>query len=179
MYLTQMGTIPLLTREEEIRLAKKIETTRFVFRRRILECDYAAHQLVEILRQVDAGELPFDRTMRVSTAEDDSKQKIAARIPFNTSTIKELLEKNRSEGMEMLDENCTKERQKEIKKSMQFRRRRIATLLEECCLRTIRIAPLIKKIESIHKKINSLQKEINQTKTKLFKATNTTRGNFC
>jgi len=36
MYLTQMGTIPLLTREEEIRLAKKIETTRMIFRRRCL-----------------------------------------------------------------------------------------------------------------------------------------------
>ena len=162
MYLTQMGTIPLLTREEEIRLAKKIETTRFVFRRRILECDYAANQLLETLRQVNAGELPFDRTMRVSTAEEDSKQKIAARIPFNSETIKKLLELNRIDGLEILDGNCTEERAKEIKNSMHFRRRRIATLLEECCLRTIRIAPMIKKIESIHRKIKSLQKELAQ-----------------
>ena len=40
MYLTQMGEISLLTRDEEIRLAKKIETTRMIFRRKVLECDY-------------------------------------------------------------------------------------------------------------------------------------------
>ena len=41
MYLTQMGEIPLLTRDQEIALAKKIEVTRKRFRRKVLECDYA------------------------------------------------------------------------------------------------------------------------------------------
>ena len=47
MYLTQMGEIPLLKREQEIALAKKIEVTRKRFRRKVLECDGALQQVVE------------------------------------------------------------------------------------------------------------------------------------
>ena len=73
MYLTQMGEISLLTREEEIRLAKKIETCRMIFRRKVLENDYCVAAAVEILEMVNEGDLPFDRTMKISTAEEDAK----------------------------------------------------------------------------------------------------------
>ena len=42
MYLTQMGQIPLLTRNSEIALARKIEIARMAFRRKMLQCDYCA-----------------------------------------------------------------------------------------------------------------------------------------
>ena len=57
MYLTQMGEIPLLSRNEEISLAKKIEVTRKRFRRKVLECDYALCNVVETLKRVHANEL--------------------------------------------------------------------------------------------------------------------------
>ncbi|MEM0927176.1 MAG: sigma-70 factor domain-containing protein, partial [Planctomycetota bacterium] len=63
MYLSQMAEIPLLTREQEISLAKKIEVTRRQFRRCLLESDYALRHTVEVLRRVHEGELPFDRTI--------------------------------------------------------------------------------------------------------------------
>src|SRR6202140_777345 len=76
MYLTQMGSIPLLNRKEEIELAKKIEVTRKRFRRRVLECDYALAQVVETLKRVHTNELPFDRTIKVSLTENLEKDKI-------------------------------------------------------------------------------------------------------
>ncbi|TVQ77338.1 MAG: RNA polymerase sigma factor RpoD [Phycisphaeraceae bacterium] len=162
MYLTQMGTIPLLTREEEIRLAKKIELTRWIFRRRVLESEYAAMLAVETLEQVHAGSLPFDRTMRVSTAETNSKEKITKRIPYNLPTIRRVIDRNRAdwnlmnEALEAGDEA----KAEDLRTKIAARRRRLSTLVEECCLRTSRIAPYHKKMQAIARKIEQLREEL-------------------
>src|SRR5205085_168025 len=91
MYLTQMGSIPLLTRQQEISLAKKIEVTRKRFRRKVLECDYALSNVVDTLRRVHTGDLPFDRTVKVSLTENLEKDKILQRMPHNLKTLERLL----------------------------------------------------------------------------------------
>ncbi len=168
MYLTQMGSIPLLTRNEEVRLAKKIESTRMIFRRRCLESDYIVAQAVETLKMVRDGVLPFDRTMRVSTLDDQAKEKLSQRIPSNLPTIEKLLEMNRQDW-ETLDElrredGTIRETKKarEIRARISGRRRRMAALVEELCLRTGRIVPLMKKLKSISEKMEELEQEMLQ-----------------
>ncbi len=168
MYLTQMGSIPLLTRNEEVRLAKKIETTRMIFRRRCLESDYIVGQAVETLKMVRDGVLPFDRTMRVSTLDDQAKEKLSQRIPSNLPTIEKLLEQNRNdwEALDALrrDDGTIRETKKarDIRSSIAARRRRMAALVEELCLRTGRIVPLMKKLKSISEKMEALEAEMLQ-----------------
>src|SRR5438045_2232224 len=103
MYLTQMGNIPLLKRDEEISLAKKIEITRKRFRRKVLECDYALSNVVDTLKRVHAGDLPFDRTVKVSLTENLEKDKILQRMPHNLKTLDHLLEQNVEEFTRVLD----------------------------------------------------------------------------
>ena len=94
MYLTQMGEIPLLTRDQEIGLAKKIEITRKRFRRKVLECDYALRLVVDVLKKVNDGELPFDRTVKVSVTENLEKDQILGRMAHNLETLAHLMDCN-------------------------------------------------------------------------------------
>ena len=160
MYLTQMGTIPLLTREEEIRLAKKIETTRMIFRRRTLESDYAARMAVDTLKDVMAQKLPFDRTMRISTAEPHAKQRIEKRIPNNLPTIEKLLRLNQAAWEQFEEGKLSAAAKTEAGHDVALRRRRIGTLLEECSLRTGKIIPMYRKLVGIAKKIKEVEKSV-------------------
>jgi len=126
-----------------------------------LQNDYAIAQCVEVLEMVHEGDLPFDRTMKISTAEEDAKGKIAARIPFNLKTIKRLLELNR-EDWETLEENprMAAGKRDEMEYRMALRRRKMATLVEELSLRTSKVQPLIKKLRSIAQKMKHLESTI-------------------
>src|SRR5213592_1838073 len=103
MYLTQMGSIPLLKREQEIALAKKIEVTRKRFRRKVLECDGCLNQVVDTLRRVHSGDLPFDRTVKVSLTENLEKDKILQRMPHNLKTLEHLMEQNQEDFAKVID----------------------------------------------------------------------------
>src|SRR6266516_6519619 len=109
MYLTQMGEIPLLRRDQEIALAKKIEVTRKRFRRKVLECDGVLRQVVETLKRVHAGELPFDRTVKVSLTENLEKDKITARMPHNLRTLEKLMEQNEEDFTRLLDQRVSED----------------------------------------------------------------------
>jgi RNA polymerase primary sigma factor len=157
MYLTQMGEIPLLTRPQEISLAKKIEMTRMHFRRRVLESDYCMSQAVEILQMVGDGDLPFDRTMKISTAENLAKETISERLPMNLETVRKLITANQRAWSKANDPAASPSEQRRTTRQIWRRRRRGAKLLEELSLRTSRIQPLMKKLAHISEKMSELE----------------------
>jgi RNA polymerase primary sigma factor len=163
VYLSQMGEIPLLTREREISLARKIELARMVFRRRMLESDYCARNAVDILQQVYDGTLSFDRTMRISTAENLVRGVIKKRLPDNIQTVNKLLKINRTLFKKLLQSESGDGGRSPARsglKRIHRNKRKIATLLEELSLRTSRIQPMKNKLHGIDQKMHQLEQII-------------------
>ena len=160
MYLAQMAEIPLLTRAEEISLAKKIEVTRKRFRRAILGCSYSMQATVETLRRVHEGKLPFDRTIKVSLTERLTKEQIQSRMPHNLQTLEHLIEQDQTDFRLLISRKTSPEAARTAR--LRFRRSRGKSLMlvEELSLRTRRVQPLVKLLRGMSGRMDDLQRSL-------------------
>jgi RNA polymerase primary sigma factor len=160
MYLSQMAEIPLLSRDEEIALAKKIEVTRKRFRRTLLSSDLALRNTVDTLQKVHRGELPFDRTIKVSLTERLTKEQIQARMPLNLHTLSHLLEKNREDYLVFISKRRELAERQAARKRFLRRRQRMLMLVEELSLRTRRVQVYIGQLEQCSTRMDELQEKL-------------------
>ena len=162
MYLTQMGEIPLLKREEEIKLAKKIELTRKRFRKKVLESEVSLEVALEILIDVQNGELAFDRTLRGNNTLELKKTDMESRLCENIQTLSKMLERNRDDFKEYLDSKPLSRERTKLVKRIRSRRKKGVILLEELGLQTKKIRPMMQELQKLSRKVQSCLRELKE-----------------
>ncbi|NQT90901.1 MAG: RNA polymerase sigma factor RpoD [Candidatus Omnitrophica bacterium] len=155
MYLRQMGQIPLLNREDEVALAKKIEAAEISFRDTVYECRLSKGYVIELIEKILSGEV---------TAEEYLKDDAApGRIKFTTKLAKLLVKLKKAKKQESI---------KEILQKLNF----VTTFTEEM---DFRIKMHVDQIERIAREIARLKKQGKRAKvTQLKKDMNKITGEF-
>ncbi len=164
MYLTQMGEIPLLTRAQEIYLARQIETTRAQFRAKLLECEYVCLNAYKVLSRVHRGELPFDRTVQVSVTDRLEKEQILGRLPHNLQTLEVLIGQNKADYRIALSKRARTTERRKAWARLGRRRKRCVRLIEELGLRTQRIETMIPTLNGFIRRLRELKIKIDAHK---------------
>ncbi|MFM8387265.1 MAG: RNA polymerase sigma factor RpoD [Planctomycetia bacterium] len=155
MYLTQMGEIPLLTRYEEISLSKKIEITRKRYRHRVLSSGVGIAGAIRILQEVARGDLAFDRTLRIGTADPVDKDDLQKRMPLNLRTLEKLHALLKADVERMVRGKPGERTRAGLERDVQVRRFKALSLMEEVAIQT-------KKIRPVHEECYELAQEVEE-----------------
>ena len=160
MYLSEMADVPLLKRDREIYLAKKIDVSRKRFRRALLECHLAMTAALETLEKVFAGELPFERTVRTSDSENAKQNQIFRRMQCNLPTIRKLLDRNVVDFNSIINPATKRAERDATLSALVERRRKTATLLEELRLRSKLLQPIMTRLTQVDRRMDELERQI-------------------
>ena len=160
MYLMQMGQIPLLTRQQEIESAQKIEKTRSKYRHWMLATDFMLQGACKLLEQVRDSKLRLDRTIEVSVTNAAEKKAIMKRIVPNINTLRHLLILNHHDYFLPISCKLDRQTRRAAWKRLTRRRNRAVRLVEEMNLRTNRLEPLFEKLDSIDARMRTLKSQV-------------------
>ncbi|KAA5547308.1 sigma-70 family RNA polymerase sigma factor [Roseiconus nitratireducens] len=158
-YLAQIGAIPLLTPQQEVRIARRIEQSRRAFRRGLLSFDFVLRAAIEQLTEVHRGERSFDRTLQVAVSARLEKHQILGRMPHNLRTLEALVEQNRLDFQAMMDVSSRRQR-RAIWQRLIARRRRAVRLVEELGLRLELLRPHWQSAALLQQRLQRIDREL-------------------
>lgn len=157
MYLTQMGEIPLLSRGDEVALARKIELARSRFRRKLLECDYVMRFAYNLLRKVQQGIVPFDRNLQIPANDQRERSTIIGRLGPNLDTIEIIMDQNKKRYKDALSRSKSAAVRRKAWLELGRGRRRAVKLINELYPRTQRLEHLLKTLEDYSNRVRELR----------------------
>ncbi len=156
LYMNQLADIPLLSKEDETFLSRKIEKMRRLYRRIVIEAPYSLFSCYQALNRVYHQEAAFDRTIKKSLSDHCSKEQVLLRMPVNLATLEKLLDKVRSDTEVRIHRSYNSFEKNKIKRDDFIRRRKCGILIEEMSLRTRRIQTLMDQMVHLSCRIDEI-----------------------
>ncbi len=163
MYLREMGRVPLLDREGEVRVAKKIETYQKMINQNVFQCGSTLREMYNFLHRYRERRVRLDQIFKVDISTWIDKNQDAKIIEKFKEILKENEEKFEKVGNILdnceFDDTGTSSRQEEID---ELRSQIVNTFMQlsyndKLIKRMVyRIRSLVERIEESYESINNL-----------------------
>jgi len=172
LYMREMGRVPLLNKEQEVAIAKRIEWGLQRAQKGITRSPIAIEELLKISQELQAGALPIRDVVSFSDQMDAEEQELDDKAPEylawtleGIENIRKLFRRALKELTNFQDEQ-KRTRGKASKKLLRLRRKLAGTRLEIAKeIRGLRLKEeirqrLINAIEAVHKEVRLHEREI-------------------
>jgi RNA polymerase primary sigma factor len=165
MYLREMGRVPLLTKEEEIRIAQNIEQAENALRETVIRTPFAVKEIQPLLQKIVRGK----STLESITREDDERKlkELEERVPkiidFLNKSEAQIGRLERDLQRPRIGDNTKKRIRSEINS---VRTKQIATL-RELDIKMKEVSRIATRIRNLRNKIKSAESDVRAVEDEL------------
>lgn len=164
MYLKEMGSVPLLTREEEVEISKRIEKAQNQIERIILRFRYSTKEAISIATNLISGKDRFDKT--ISEKEVEDKNVYLKLLPKLAELLKEEDQKLEVFLIQLRDSKLKKTDEAKINEEIEKCRIRTQSYLRRVHCRHNIIEDFGEVVFKAYDRFLFLEKEINELKSR-------------
>jgi RNA polymerase primary sigma factor len=163
MYLQEIGAVSLLSREQEVEIAKQIEQGEKQVRERVLTHPFLLAYLLELAERIKLGELS-ERDLHDEEAEEETDTETGEPVPPTDGAVLKVLDKLGKTAKELTEvQEAVRKHRKGDKQSAQLARRlgtlqqKLGKILDELQLGKRHITTVVDKL----KKADQFLRELN------------------
>lgn len=165
MYLREMGRVPLLTKDQEVEIAKRIEAAEDELTRVLLQTPYVIKEIHMLSARVMAGRLSFSQ---VTDIEDLRQQnKFVKNLPIMMEDLAELSEHVDAQEKRLERSGISQRTIDNVHGKLEEIRGQQADIIRQFKLKSKEVMKIARKIKGLKRRISTARDEIDRVEREI------------
>ena len=165
MYLREMGRVPLLTKEQEVEIAKRIEAAEEELTCVLLQTPYIIKEIQMLSARVMAGRLSFSQVTDIDELRDQNK--FIKNLPLLMEELSELSEQHLAQEARLNRTNVSQRVQEDVQSKIEDILIQQADIITEFKLKSKEVMKIARKIKGLKRRIATARDEIDRVEREI------------